>query len=154
MGRFSVKQTSDGRYMFNLIANNNRVISSSQTYASVANAKIGIESVRTNCAAPVEDQTVEGCEVLRHPKYEVYLDVGGKPRFRLKASNGEITAVSQAYADKSACMKGIARIGSHAPDANIFLKNSDQSAIHNGWPPKMNGPTDFGFMRAFRRRYL
>ncbi len=58
MGRFSVKQTSDGRYMFNLVANNNRVISSSQTYASVANAKIGIESVRTNCAAPVEDQTV------------------------------------------------------------------------------------------------
>ena len=35
MGRFSVKQTFDGRYMFNLIANNNRVISSSQTYASI-----------------------------------------------------------------------------------------------------------------------
>ena len=84
MGRFPVKQTSDGRYMFNLIANNNRVISSSQTHASIANAKVGIESVRTNCAAPVEDQTVEGFEVLKHPKYEVYLDVGGKPRFRLR----------------------------------------------------------------------
>ena len=95
MGRFSVKQTSDGRYMFNLIANNNRVISSSQTYASVANAKIGVESVRINCAVPVEDQTVEGFEVLKHPKYEVYLDVGGKPRFKLKASNGEIIAVSR-----------------------------------------------------------
>ena len=119
MGRFSVKQTSDGRYMFNLIANNNRVISSSQTYASIANAKIGIESVRINCAAPVEDQTVEGFEVLKHPMYEVYLDVGGKPRFRLKASNGEIIAVSQAYADKSSCMKGIASIGTHAPDAEM-----------------------------------
>lgn len=128
MGRFSVKQTSDGRYMFNLIANNNRVISSSQTYASIASAKIGIESVRANCAAPVEDQTVEGYEVLRHPKYEVYLDVGGKPRFRLKASNGEIIAVSQAYADKPSCMKGIASIGSHAPDAEIVLEDFDQSA--------------------------
>ena len=118
--------------MFNLIANNNRVITSSQTYASVANAKIGIESVRTNCAAPVEEQIVEGYDALRHPKYEVYLDVGGKPRFRLKASNGENIAVSQAYTDKSSCIEGVATIGSHAPDANIILKNSDQSAIHNG----------------------
>lgn len=125
MGRFSVKQTSDGRYMFNLIANNNRVISSSQTYASVANAKIGIESVRINCAVPVEDQTVEGFEVLKHPKYEVYLDVGGKPRFKLKASNGEIIAVSQAYADKPSCLKGIASIGTHAPDAEIMIEESE-----------------------------
>ena len=125
LGRFSIKQTSDGRYKFKLIANNNRVISSSQTYASVANAKIGIKSVRTNCAAPVEDQTVEGFEVLKHPKYEVYLNVGGKPRFRLKASNGEIIAVSQAYADKSSCMKGIASIGTHAPDAEIAIKDPE-----------------------------
>lgn len=90
IGRFSIKQTSDGRYMFNLITNNNCVITSSQTYASIANAKVGIKSVCANCAAPVEDQTVEGYEVFKHPKYEVYLDVGGKPRFRLKASNGEI----------------------------------------------------------------
>ena len=124
MGRFSVKQTSNGRYMFNLIANNNRVISSSQTHASIANAKVGIESVRTNRSAPVEDQTVEGFEVLRHPKYEVYLDVGGKPMFRIKASNGEIIAVSQAYADKSSCMNGIASIGTHAPDAEIDIEDS------------------------------
>lgn len=108
-----------------LIANNNRVIISSQTYASIANVKIGIESVRTNCAAPVENQTVEGYEVLKHPKYEVYLDVGGKPRFRLKALNGEIIAVSQAYADKSSCIKGIASIGSHAPNAEIVIEESE-----------------------------
>ena len=101
------------------------MIISSQTYASIANVKIGIESVRTNCAAPVENQTVEGYEVLKHPKYEVYLDVGGKPRFRLKASNGEIIAVSQAYADKSSCMNGIASIGSHAPDAEIVIEDSE-----------------------------
>lgn len=101
------------------------MITSSQTYASIANVKIGIESVRTNCAAPVEDQTVEGYEVLKHPKYEVYLDVGGKQRFRLKASNGGIIAVSQAYADKSSCIKGIASIGSHAPDAEIVIEELD-----------------------------
>ena len=48
-------------------------------------------------------------------------DAGGKYRFRLKASNGEIVAASQAYADKASCLKGIRSIGSHAPDAEIVV---------------------------------
>ena len=92
MGKFSIKPTSNGGYMFNLIANNHQVICTSQVYASITNAKAGAESVRTNCSAPIEDQTVEGYETVKHPKYEVYLDVGGKTRFRLKAANGEIIA--------------------------------------------------------------
>ena len=121
MGIFHIKPTKDGRFMFNLIANNHKIISTSQTYTSVANAKIGIESVRTNCAVQVEDQTVEGYEVLKNPKYEVYLDVGGNPRFRLKASNGEIIAASQRYADKTSCLKGIQSVANHAPDAEIVI---------------------------------
>lgn len=121
MGAFHIKPTKDGRFMFNLLANNHRVISTSQTYASVENAKVGIESVRRNCSVHVEDQTVEGYEELKNPKYEVYLDAGGKPRFRLKASNGEIIVASQAYSDKSSCMKGIRSIASHAPDAEVVV---------------------------------
>ena len=49
----------------------------SQMYDSIDNAKVGINSVRNNCSAHVEDQTVEGFEVLKNPKYEVYLDAGG-----------------------------------------------------------------------------
>ena len=90
MGKFAIKPTNDGKYMFNLIANNNQVICTSQTYTSVANCKVGAESVRKNSAVDVEDQTVEGYEVLKNPKYEMYTDAGGKYRFRLKASNGEI----------------------------------------------------------------
>lgn len=107
--------------MFNLIANNYKIISTSQTYASIDNAKVGISSVRSNCSAHVEDQTIEGFEVLKNPKYEVYLDAGGKPRFRLKASNGEIIAVSQAYTEKSSCLKGIESVTNHAPDAEIVI---------------------------------
>lgn len=121
MGIFHIKPTRDGQFMFNLIANNYRIISTSQTYASIANARIGIESVRTNCAVQVEDQTIEGFEVLKNPKYEVYLDAEGKPRFRLKASNGEIIAVSQAYTEKSSCLKGIESVTNHAPDAEIVI---------------------------------
>ena len=43
----------------------------------------------------------------------------------LKASNGEIIAVSQAYADKPSCMKGIASIGFHAPAAEIVIEESE-----------------------------
>ncbi len=34
--------------MFNLIANNHKVLSTSQTYASIDNVKIGIESVASH----------------------------------------------------------------------------------------------------------
>ena len=93
----------------------------SQMYDSIDNAKVGINSVHNNCSAHVEDQTVEGFEVLKNPKYEVYLDAGGKPRFRLKASNGEIIAVSQAYTEKSSCLKGIESVTNHASDAEIVI---------------------------------
>ena len=125
MGKFAIKPTNDGKYMFNLIANNNQVICTSQTYTSVANCKVGAESVRKNSAVDVEDQTVEGYEVLKNPKYEMYTDAGGKYRFRLKASNGEIVAASQAYADKASCLKGIRSIASHAPDAEIVVVEAE-----------------------------
>ena len=41
------------------------------------------------------------------PKFEVYVDKGGEYRFRLKATNGQIIAVSEGYAAKAGCMNGI-----------------------------------------------
>lgn len=112
--------------MFNLIANNHKIISTSQTYASIENAKIGIESIRKSCTAHVEDQTIEGYNVLTNPKFEIFLDVSGKPRFRLKASNGEIIAASQAYTEKSSCLNGIESVGNHAPDAEIVIDSEPE----------------------------
>lgn len=82
---------------------------------------MGINSVRNNCNVYVEDQSVDGFEVLKNPKYEVYLDAVGKPRFRLKASKGEIIAISQAYTEKSSCLKGIESVASHAMEAEIVI---------------------------------
>lgn len=39
--------------------------------------------------------------------FEVYKDKAGKFRFRLRAPNGEIIAVSEAYEQKAGCMNGI-----------------------------------------------
>ena len=39
-------------------------------------------------------------------KFEVYQDRGGKYRFRLKASNGQVVASGEAYETKAAARKG------------------------------------------------
>ena len=55
---FVLKQTSSGKFHFNLVATNGQVIATSQTYESKASALDGIESVRRNApTAAVEDQT-------------------------------------------------------------------------------------------------
>ena len=118
MGKFVIKEAKTG-FKFDLKAGNGEVIASSQVYASEASCQNGIESVRANCAAAVEDQTVEGFETLKHPKYELYTDKGGEFRFRLKAKNGEIIATSEGYKTKASCQNGIASIGKNAPDADV-----------------------------------
>ncbi len=121
MGKFVMKEAKSG-FKFDLKAGNGEVIASSQVYASEASCKNGIESVRTNCAAAVEDQTVEGFETLKHPKYEIYADKAGEFRFRLKAKNGEIIATSEGYKTKASCQNGIASVGKNAPDADVVAE--------------------------------
>ncbi|OIV39508.1 DUF1508 domain-containing protein [Mangrovactinospora gilvigrisea] len=52
-------------------------------------------------------------------KFEVYTDKSGHYRFRLKAGNGEIIAVGEAYNSKAACLNGIDSIKKNAPDAEV-----------------------------------
>lgn len=52
-------------------------------------------------------------------KFEIYKDKAGKWRFRLKAGNGEIIAVGEAYESKAACENGIDSIKRNAPEAPI-----------------------------------
>ncbi len=126
MGKFVIKPTANDKVMFNLHATNGQVICTSQAYASMKTCEAGIESVKKNCAVPVEDQTVNGYEALKHPKYEVYMDAGEKFRFRLKASNGEIIAASQGYTDKRNCLNGIESIRKNAPDAEVIVEESEE----------------------------
>ena len=52
-------------------------------------------------------------------KFEVYRDKAGKFRFRLKAGNGQIIAVGEAYESKAAVMNGIESIRSNAMAAAL-----------------------------------
>lgn len=50
-------------------------------------------------------------------KFELYRDPAGKFRFRLKASNGQVLAASQAYATRKSALEGIESVKKHASQA-------------------------------------
>ncbi len=52
-------------------------------------------------------------------KFELYKDKSGKFRFRLKAGNGQIIAVGEAYESKAAAQNGIDSVKKNAGDATV-----------------------------------
>lgn len=120
MGKFVVKQSKSGGYVFNLKATNGQVIAVSQVYDSESGCLNGIESVKNNApAANLEDQTVEGYEEQKHPKFEVYTDKSGETRFRLKAKNGQIIVTGEGYTTKAACLNGVESVRKNCVDAEV-----------------------------------
>ncbi|MCR4722498.1 MAG: YegP family protein [Eubacteriales bacterium] len=120
MGKFEVKAANNGGFVFNLKAGNGEVIGVSEAYTTEDNCKAGIESVKKIAAgAPVEDQTVEGFETEKNPKFEVYKDKAGEFRFRLKAANGQIVMTGEGYKAKAGCMNGIESIKKNAPESPV-----------------------------------
>ncbi len=119
MGKFIVKQTKTG-FKFDLKAGNGETIATSEIYTSEAACMNGVESVRKNAPiANLEDQTAEGYESATHPKFEMYTDKAGEYRFRLKARNGEIIAVSEGYKQKKGCENGIESVRKNAAEAPV-----------------------------------
>ena len=122
MGKFAVKKVKTG-IKFDLKAGNGEVIATSEVYSSDAACRKGIESVRKNAVeANLEDQTVEDVVKVTHPKFEMYTDKAGEFRFRLKAKNGEIIAVSEGYKSKASCLNGIESVRKNAAEAEVVVE--------------------------------
>ena len=119
MGKYVVKKTKTG-IKFDLKAGNGEVIANSEIYTSKSACMNGIKSVKANApVAAVEDQTVEGFEACKNPKFEVYIDKAGEFRFRLKAKNGQIIATGEGYKAKKSCMNGVESVRKNA-DSEVF----------------------------------
>ena len=56
----------------------------------------------------------------RTGKFEIYTDKVGEYRFRLKAPNGEIIAVSEGYKKKKACINGIQSVRRNVRNTKII----------------------------------
>ena len=119
MGKFVIRKTNTG-VKFDLKAGNGEVIATSEIYDSEDACKKGIASVQKNApAANIEDQTQEGFAEQKHPKFEIYKDKGDEFRFRLKAVNGRVIAVSEGYKTIASCKNGIESVKKNAVGASI-----------------------------------
>ena len=119
MGKYVIKETKTG-FTFRLKAGNGEIIGTSEVYKAMSSCKNGIASVAKNAPiAAVEDQTKEGFEKEKNPKFEIYTDKAGETRSRLKAANGETILASEGYSSMSGCKNGIESV----------RKNADSEAV-------------------------
>lgn len=119
MSKFIVRRVASG-IKFDLNAANGEQIATSEVYLTRAACLRGIASVRKNApAAPVENQAETGGSQVPNPKFQLYRDKSGAYRFRLKARNGAIIAVSDRYTSQAACLAGIESVRVNAPAAEV-----------------------------------
>lgn len=104
-GKFELKKSKDGQFMFNLKATNGQVILTSERYKTKPNAESGIESVRKNSA--------------RAGAFESKTNAKGEPYFILKATNGQEVGRSEYYSSTNAMENGIESVKKNAPEAKI-----------------------------------
>lgn len=108
-GKFELKKSKNGQFMFNLKAANNQIIITSEIYQQKDSARNGIESVKKHAGDDVN--------------YERKTSSKGQPYFVLKATNGQIIGTSEMYSSASAMEKGIASVKANAPGALIVDLN-------------------------------
>lgn len=124
MGEFVIKRTPTG-VKFDLRAADGETIATSEVYASTRSCLRGIDSVKRNAPiASIEDQTTEELVRQKSPKFQVYEDRAGEVRFRLRAANGQIVAVSEGHQAKASCLADIDRVREDAPDAEIVRERT------------------------------
>ncbi|MGX8680330.1 MAG: YegP family protein [bacterium] len=119
MGKYVIRKTKTG-IKFDLLATNGQVIGTSEVFTSKAACQKSIASVTKNAPiAGVEDQTVEGYEVLKNPKFVIYNDKRGEQRFKLQARNGKNILASEGYRSMKNCVKGVESVKKNANSPTI-----------------------------------
>ena len=104
-GKFELYKDKAGEFRFRLKAGNGQIILASESYKQRASAENGIESVRKNSA---EDARFDRTETR-----------GGKHRFNLKATNGQVIGTSESYESASSRDNGIESVKKNAPAAKL-----------------------------------
>ena len=104
-GKFEVKTTANGQFMFNLKAGNGEIILTSETYKAKASCLAGIDSVKKNSA-------IDG-------RFDRRQSQSGKPYFALKATNGQDIGRSEMYESEAARENGIKSVMKNAPGASV-----------------------------------
>ncbi len=126
-GKIIITKTPKGFFRFSLKASNHQTVLTSQNYSTLRTCKDGIDAIKKNALAHIEDLTLKEVKKMKFPKYEVYIDKAGLYRYRLLAANGQnIAIVEEGYTTKSGCLNGINAVSRAAVDAAV-----DESALEN-----------------------
>lgn len=104
--RYQLRLSANGQHYFNLTAENNKIILTSEMYNSKEAAQQGIESVRLN--GPLED------------RYDRRRSVDGQDYFVLLAANAEIIGQSEMYRSSAALENGLQAVMRVAAAAEVF----------------------------------
>lgn len=126
-GKFVIKKTDNGNFVFKLYSSNYRVIAiGAQPYKDIKSCRGGITSVMNNAEkAPIENQTLKKFDVQKCPKWEVYADKKGEFRLRLIASNGNIVATTNdGYTGIDGAKNGIAAVARACKGCSIVRNDS------------------------------
>jgi uncharacterized protein YegP (UPF0339 family) len=102
-GKFTLRKTEKGNFVFNLKASNGQIILTSQPYSDKRTAINGIESARKNAR---NDASFERCT-----------SSDGRPYFLLKAANFQVIGQSEMYSTKASMENGISSVTRNAPAA-------------------------------------
>jgi uncharacterized protein YegP (UPF0339 family) len=81
-------------------------------------------------------------------KYQVYRDMSGKFRFRLRAENNKIVAVSEAYESKAGCLNGVKSVQSNC-ESHVEDETAGMEELTN---PKYEVFTDVAMKFRFHLR--
>ncbi len=114
---FETYKDKAGEYRFRLKAANGKIIVTGEGYATMQACLRGIESIKKNA---VEAKIVDEGQRVGGPTFEIFRDKSLEYRFRLKAANGQIVAVSEGYTSRERCFDGIASVEKNASIAKII----------------------------------
>ena len=103
--KFELKRAVNGKFVFNLKAENGETVLTSQTYASRGSAISGVESVRKN--------------VTQAARFERKVAKDGSAYFVVMAANGKQIGRSETYSSASAMEKGIESVRKQAKAAKV-----------------------------------
>ncbi len=114
-------------YYFYLYGENQLILATSQVYSSLAACKKGARSVVIDSAvAAVEDLSDPTRRPHRCPRFELYTDVDGYRRFRLRDRNGESVLASQRYSSENAVRLGVQSVVTQVQSPRFFMKQGSE----------------------------
>lgn len=114
-------------YYFYLYSDNHLILATSQVYSSLAACKKGAKSVVCDSAiAAVEDLSDPLRRPHKCPRFELYTDVEGYRRFRLRDRNGESVLASQRYSTEDAVRLGVQAVVAQVQTPRFFMKQGSE----------------------------